>query len=1047
MAKAAAAKQKIVILGGGVASVAAAWELTKPAGWQDRYDITLYQMGWRLGGKGASGRNADKRDRIEEHGLHIWMGMYENAFRLMQECYGELGRPPGSPMATWQDAFKKHSYEVMMEEVNGQWIPWSFTVPTNDAVPGHGGYCLSLFNVVRRLIQWIHDRFERGHQSPEDAAPSPTAPLAHARRRAEALSDHAHLHPPTEHQAIVAHLDEFRRHLPAARAAPSHQLRRDLLLFELAATLARGLLVDRVFKSFDPLDSEDFREWFRRHGASQEALDSAPIRCIYEMVFAYENGDTSRPSLAAGVALRFLLRTVFAYQGAFIYKMQAGMGDVVFAPLYLALKKRGVQFKFFHRVDNLGVSPDGRSIASIRIARQATVPAGEYHPLTPVKGLDCWPAQPLFGQLDPTEARNLQALYQRGIEPLESAWTPWQDAETLTLKEGVDFHAVVLGISLGALKYVCKDLLPVSSKWRDMVNKVRTVQTQGFQLWLNRTAHDMGVDAPERVILDSYRNSWSDMSQVIPWENWPDADNVRNIAYWCNTLADAPHIPDPSNNPTFQLQQVQRVKDISLDYLKTGLTRPIWTKAVNPTNPDHLNWDYLVDPTGAAGEQRFDSQFWRANIDPTERYVQSVPNSTQYRLKAGESGFTNLYLAGDWLNTGINAGCIEAAVMGGMQASRALSGSPKKIFGEADFCPSPFRAGCLNTVSGVFAALGSHLQTGRGAAAVQRLLGRKAAKPLYVERGGEQVLSQPVAFRDVKFYGFLLDSNLSALHALADKYLNDPAGGRVWYVPLVPRVLLGVACIGRMQSLMAPDSNKGWGKEIDVSFWVPLLALKRGLGAWSFLRLVWFQPYLVVDNAWAVAAGREIYGFPKEMGQIQAPQNPGDPALFTVDTLVLDPFAPNTEAQSKRLLEIRRLDAGTIGAPARRWDIMAEAYADFLEAVLAGEELIRLPVSGLAIRRHELAFQPRVTSVFLKQFRDAADGRRACFQSIVEAPARITQLRSIGALDGRYEVTIARFASHPIIAELGLSGSVQPTHGWYVDFDFTMENGQEIWSA
>src|SRR5262249_37859416 len=146
MNSSAVRKQKIAILGGGMGSLAAAFELSRLP---NRYEITVYQMGWRLGGKGASGRNQDKRDRIEEHGLHIWMGMYENAFRMMQECYKELARPAGSRLATWQDAFKKHNFNTMMEQVNGQWTPWSFTVPPNDAVPGQGGLCLSLFNFIR----------------------------------------------------------------------------------------------------------------------------------------------------------------------------------------------------------------------------------------------------------------------------------------------------------------------------------------------------------------------------------------------------------------------------------------------------------------------------------------------------------------------------------------------------------------------------------------------------------------------------------------------------------------------------------------------------------------------------------------------------------------------------------------------------------------------------------------------------------------------------------------------------------------------------------
>ena len=42
------AKQKITIIGGGIGGLTAAYELTDPK-LQDKYDITLYQMGWRLG--------------------------------------------------------------------------------------------------------------------------------------------------------------------------------------------------------------------------------------------------------------------------------------------------------------------------------------------------------------------------------------------------------------------------------------------------------------------------------------------------------------------------------------------------------------------------------------------------------------------------------------------------------------------------------------------------------------------------------------------------------------------------------------------------------------------------------------------------------------------------------------------------------------------------------------------------------------------------------------------------------------------------------------
>ena len=77
------------------ASIVAAYELTSTPELRERYDVTVYQLGWRLGGKGASGRNAEHGQRIEEHGLHIWFGFYENAFRVMRDAYEELGRQPG----------------------------------------------------------------------------------------------------------------------------------------------------------------------------------------------------------------------------------------------------------------------------------------------------------------------------------------------------------------------------------------------------------------------------------------------------------------------------------------------------------------------------------------------------------------------------------------------------------------------------------------------------------------------------------------------------------------------------------------------------------------------------------------------------------------------------------------------------------------------------------------------------------------------------------------------------------------------------------------
>src|SRR5258707_290639 len=88
-------RKKIAVLGGGLGSMTTVYALTQEKDWQERYDITVYQIGWRLGGKGASGRGIN--DRIQEHELHIWMGFYENAFRMMRNVFTEWNLLPRKP--------------------------------------------------------------------------------------------------------------------------------------------------------------------------------------------------------------------------------------------------------------------------------------------------------------------------------------------------------------------------------------------------------------------------------------------------------------------------------------------------------------------------------------------------------------------------------------------------------------------------------------------------------------------------------------------------------------------------------------------------------------------------------------------------------------------------------------------------------------------------------------------------------------------------------------------------------------------------------------
>src|SRR5690348_7806899 len=98
-------RTKVAVLGGGCGGIAAAFWLTSRPDLRERFDVTVYNQGWRLGGKGASGRNLHNHARIEEHGLHAWLGWYETAFRTIRACYDEWLKEDDNPFRTWRDAF------------------------------------------------------------------------------------------------------------------------------------------------------------------------------------------------------------------------------------------------------------------------------------------------------------------------------------------------------------------------------------------------------------------------------------------------------------------------------------------------------------------------------------------------------------------------------------------------------------------------------------------------------------------------------------------------------------------------------------------------------------------------------------------------------------------------------------------------------------------------------------------------------------------------------------------------------------------------------
>lgn len=727
---------KVAIVGGGCAAMSAAFDLTRPEQ-GGRYDVTVYQLGWRLGGKGASGRGVN--GRIEEHGLHLWLGYYDNAFRMMRDCYAELGRDPRtSPMADWTDAFKPDPHVGLMDRHAAAWRAMVSSFPAMPGLPGDPyprGMAFSLVDYLRRGMQLLHALLVTA-QSTVDVSPAvPSAPdaadrvatgaAAEDQRAADAalLRDAASLlkygqlatfaaaiHGVGVLEALLARVglaptSLLLRLLDAVRTVALRLLeplldgdRESRLLWEvvdLVLTLLRGSVEFGLLTHPDGLDAindYDTREWLRRCGASERALDSAFVRGLYDLAFAYVDGDVSRPALAAGQGIRGGYRMFFGYRGALFWKMQAGMGDVVFAPLYEVLSRRGVRFRFFHRLEQVRLVDPARLaggekpyVTRLEFDVQARIRDGaDYRPLVDVGGLPCWPAAPDFAQLEDGERMRAEHV------EFESFWDRRKVGET-TLEVGRDFDFVVLGVSLGTIPHVCGDILARDERWRTMVREVRTTATQAFQLWLQPDIGALGWPGPSANIsafVDPF-DTWADMTHLVDVEQWPRPPGA--IAYFCSVLPWRVDVDGALPDAPWVARA--QVRQNVLRYLEEDV-RHLWPASVNATGS--FRWELLCVPDAVAaadagagadgqadahtappGEARMDAQFWTANVNPGDLYVLSLPGTLKHRISPLDGTYDNLTIAGDWTDCGYNIGCVEAAVMSGRLASHALSTFPR----------------------------------------------------------------------------------------------------------------------------------------------------------------------------------------------------------------------------------------------------------------------------------------------------------------------------------------------------------------------------------
>ena len=1020
-------KVRVAILGGGVGALSAAFALTEIDPTGEQYEITLHQLGWRLGGKTASGRNAEYGQRIEEHGLHIWAGFYENAFTILRSVLKSLNRPP---LQTIADAFKRQNQIFYAEQVDGQWLPWPFWfqpdldetifpgrdslwAPVDQVIPPLSTLWLRMIAAIIFNLNYYENDWPGDQQAETANALAAMSPdrqnrlasvrvnsagghplLALASRVGEDLKSDVEAVRRTAHDDLTALLGAFHGvvKLHQQNDGLAEGLRRALILANLGVCMLLGMLENGcLWDGLEVLDKYEFRDFLAQQ--DEAAANNAIVTALYEYIFAYEAGSRDRRSVSACSAVQGLLRLFFTYKGAFFFKSVVGMGDTICTPIYQLLRERGVKFEFFHKVTGLEPTSDGNNIATIRIDQQVALIDGlnEYNPLVAVKGYDCWPSAPLWEQIKDGE------IYAAAGYNFENSYGPPfppqpEPTARLSLRLGQDFDKVILGIAVGGLREICQPLMLQKPAWADMIDNLPTVRTQALQLWINRDVGDLGgpyvkplvpplfgTMGPIVTTCQTPLDTYSDMSQLLPAEAWT-VPAPRSIAYFCAVMGDA----DAPNN---EADAAAKVKENALAWMTSWLDT-LWTDIGSGSE---FCWDLLHSPNHLQGPARLDDQFWRANIDPSERYVLSLPGTLNHRMEPGGSGYANLYLAGDWTKVAeINAGCVEVAAMSGLTAASALSGVDIPI---VSMSPEPFITN------------------------------------QYVNYAGWNTLPPaPYLCHDTSFYAFGFSANLSACQNFLDRSYNLVAGRNQFRV-MLDRAFLCVVQSRKTSAATAPFSLQGTMAETDIGLWLVVGSYEPGA---LLPKSIGFVPaYLFIDNAWSAVAGHGVWGYPKYFATMGLPDKAPSFGPFEVSALAIRNYAPTAHASQQQMLKL----SGTRILPSSSSDPVVSSLDAAASPIDAFKRLCAGADPELLNRLTDNSNMPPFLGTaqglpfpvfYLKQARSADSSTAASYKKLLMGDLSLTNVSNVGLLEANWSLELGDFDSQPFIRDLGLG---TPTDG------------------
>lgn len=315
----------------------------------------------------------------------------------------------------------------------------------------------------------------------------------------------------------------------------------------------------------------------------------------------------------------------------------------------------------------------------------------------------------------------------------------------------------------------------------------------------------------------------------------------------------------------------------------------------------------------------------------------------------------------------------------------------------------------------------------------------------------------PYQFQGVTMRVFPLRANIRRLQIFCNAYLNLAPELYTFRVPL-PYVYLSTLYYGRMAIEAA---NLGWVSQHEVAFTIPLERYRVVDGRATFAGWAFFSPFIYVDDEMSLTTGREVYGWPKIKASLEPDPNlwiahPRDarPVLSLATRMFPRPYSGRRPRERVFLEVFEDSPAGLTRLPlaaanplmpvtllSQAWSNTLPLTQDLMEIALqsswrgypppldGGGRLLQ-PLRTACRSLRSLRSTHALETVNLKQFRDAEDPTRACYQAVVLAPMTIGRVNEVGLmgglrifrgdLSGGYRIRLYRYSAQPIVESLGL---------------------------